>query len=89
MKIFKNTCLQGFSIPFQTPEGIKHFFIGSKKSLETPDNWSSQVAENLVRRRMFKITHVADLIPVSVVNATILPISAPVITTARTKRENS
>ena len=59
MKIFKNVSQQGFSVPFKTPEGVKYAFIGAKRSFETPDSWSSQVANTLVTRRMFKITSVA------------------------------
>lgn len=63
MRIIKNTSLQGFSVPFTTPEGVKYVFLGSKASLEIPDSWSSQVSENLVRRRMAKITYVEDSAP--------------------------
>ena len=58
MRIIKNTSLQGFSIPFTTPEGIKYKFLGPKASFEIPDGWGSSVSENLVRRRMAKITHI-------------------------------
>tara|TARA_R110002126_G_scaffold84465_3_gene205234 strand:- start:1572 stop:1829 length:258 start_codon:yes stop_codon:yes gene_type:complete len=72
MKIFKNISLQGFSVPFATPEGIKYVFIGAKKSFEAPDSWSSKVATTLVTRRMFRITHVATPTPVVEV-AKVLP----------------
>jgi hypothetical protein len=61
MRIIKNTSLQGFSIPFNTPEGIKYKFLGPKASFDIPDNWGSSVSENLVRRRMVKITQVESV----------------------------
>lgn len=63
MKVFKNTGLQGFSIPFNSPEGIKYVFIGPKVSFKAPDSWTSKVAETLVARRMFKITQIQDTQP--------------------------
>ena len=64
MKIFKNISLQGFSVPFNTPTGIKYVFIGAKSSFQAPDGWSSQVAVTLVGRRMFKILTVDNPTPV-------------------------
>jgi len=60
MKVIKNTSMQGLSIPFGTPEGIKTVFIRSKKQIEVPDSWRSKVVENLVHRRMVKLTYVND-----------------------------
>lgn len=60
MKIVKNTSLQGFYISFTTPEGLKDIFVAPKSSIETPDSWSSSIAENLVKRRMVTIKHVED-----------------------------
>jgi hypothetical protein len=60
MKIFKNTSMQGFSIPFGTPQGVKTIFVGPKKQIEVPNNWRSKVVENLVHRRMGKLTIVPD-----------------------------
>jgi len=60
MKIFKNTSMQGLSIPFGTPEGVKTVFVGPKKQIEVPNNWRSKVVENLVHRRMGKLTIVPD-----------------------------
>ena len=60
MKIFKNTSMQGLSIPFGTPEGVKTVFVGPKKQIEVPNNWKSKVVENLVHRRMGKLTIVPD-----------------------------
>jgi len=60
MKILKNKSMQGLSVPFATPEGVKTIFIGPKKQIEVPNNWKSKVAENLVHRRMAKLTYVPD-----------------------------
>ena len=63
MRIVKNTSLQGFYISFTTPEGNKDIFLTPKSSIETPDSWSSPIAENLVRRRMATIMYVEDKSP--------------------------
>ena len=63
MRIVKNTSLQGFYISFTTPEGNKDIFLAPKSSIETPDSWSSSIAENLVRRRMATIRYVEDKSP--------------------------
>jgi hypothetical protein len=68
MKIFKNTSMQGLSIPFGTPEGVKTVFVGPKKQIEVPNNWKSKVVENLVHRRMGKLTIVPDPQPEVVPN---------------------
>jgi hypothetical protein len=60
MKTIRNTSMQGLSIPFGTPEGIRSIFIAPKKQIEVPDTWKSSISENLVHRRMLKITHIAD-----------------------------
>ena len=60
MKILKNTSMQGLSVPFGTPEGVKSVFVGPKQQIEVPDNWKSKVAENLVHRRMAKLTYVPN-----------------------------
>ena len=56
MKIIRNTSMQGLSIPFGTPEGVKTIFVGPKKQIEVPDNWKSKVVENLIHRRMVRMT---------------------------------
>ena len=76
MKLIKNISMQGFSIPFGTRRGIKSFFLAPKQQIEVPDNWKSKIAENLVHRRMVKITHVPDPAPT---------IKAP---TRKTKKSN-
>lgn len=64
MKIVRNVSMQGLSIPFGTPEGVKSLFLAPKKSIEVPDNWKSKIAENLVHRRMVKIIRVPTPEPV-------------------------
>jgi hypothetical protein len=75
MKIVRNTSLQGFYISFTTPEGIKDMFLASRSSIETPDSWSSSIAENLVRRRMATIKHVEDKDSMSGRVAALTPVS--------------
>ncbi len=82
MKIVKNTSMQGFSISFGTPKGVETVFLAPKRQVEVPDNWKSKVAENLVHRRMVKITHVADPAPI------IAPKIKPAPTTKRTRKSN-
>jgi len=60
MKIVKNISMQGFSVSFGTPEGVKTFFLAPKQQVEVPDKWKSKVAENLVQRRMVRMTHVPE-----------------------------
>ena len=64
MKIIKNVSMQGLSIPFGTPQGVKSFFLAPKKSIEVPDMWKSKIAENLVHRRMVKIIKKPDALEV-------------------------
>lgn len=63
MKLFKNTGLQGFSIPFNTPKGVKYVFIGPKVTFQAPDSWTSKVADTLIARRMFKVTRIEEPTP--------------------------
>ena len=74
MKIVKNTSLQGLSISFKTPEGIKSIFLSPKSQCDVPDSWTSKVLLNLVKRRMAKVINVVDtpkpVEPVSEVNPT-------------------
>jgi hypothetical protein len=65
MKIVKNTSMQGLSIPFGTPEGVKTIFLAPKQEIQVPEKWKSSVAENLLHRRMVKIKVVVDTAPVS------------------------
>lgn len=60
MKIIKNTSMQGLNIPFATPEGVKSIFLAPKQQAEISDNWKSRIVENLVHRRMVKLTHTPD-----------------------------
>lgn len=76
MKIVKNVSMQGFSVPFGTPEGVKTFFLAPKQQVEVPDKWKSKVAENLVHRRMAKIINVVEPAPV---------IEAPIRKTRKSK----
>tara|TARA_R100001460_G_scaffold10649_4_gene25198 strand:+ start:3262 stop:3492 length:231 start_codon:yes stop_codon:yes gene_type:complete len=68
MKIVKNISLQGLQIPFNTGNEVKYIFLTPKKHVTVPNSWHSQVAENLVHRRMVKLTVTPD--PAPVVNST-------------------
>ena len=77
MKSVKNTSLQGITIPFKTPEGLKSLFLAPKSSTTVPDSWDSKVLRNLVERRMAKVVYVADPAPAP----------APVRTQRNTRRK--
>lgn len=55
----QNTALQGFNIPFETPNGVKYIYIGPKSVLKVPSSYSSIVLNNLVRRKIIRVTKVA------------------------------
>ena len=65
MKIIRNTSMQGLSIPFATPKGVMTLFLAPKKQAEVPSQWKSKVLENLVHRRMVKMTVTPDPQPVA------------------------
>ena len=79
MRIVRNSSLQGFYISFTTPEGNKDIFLAPKSSIETPDSWSSSIAENLVRRRMATIKYMEDKAPI------VSPVPTPPV---RNKKRN-
>lgn len=54
----QNTALQGFNIPFETPTGVKYVYIGPKSTLVLPSSYSSNVLNNLVRRKIVRVTRV-------------------------------
>ena len=60
MKIIRNISMQGLTIPFGTPEGIKQLFLVPRQQVEVPDSWMSPVSENLAHRRLVKIKHRPD-----------------------------
>ena len=55
--------MQGLYIAFQRPEGPVQRFVASKATIEVPDSWGGKVIDNLIRRRMIKVTQVADPTP--------------------------
>jgi len=69
MKVITNTSMQGVDLPFKTPKGIKHIFLAPKKQIEVPNSWQSRVSENLVHRRMIKLTSTPDPIPSPVIQS--------------------
>ena len=56
MKTIKNISMQGLSLPFGTPKGPKSIFLAPREQVEVPDGWVCRVVENLVHRRMVKMT---------------------------------
>ena len=60
MKIVKNTSMQGIYVAFETPTGPVQKFLASKASIQVPDSWSGRAPDNMIRRRMLKITQIAD-----------------------------
>ena len=66
MKSVKNTSLQGISIPFKTPKGVRSIFLAPKATASVPDSWVSKVLLNLVKRRMAKVINVVDVAPTPV-----------------------
>ena len=66
MKSVKNTSLQGISIPFKTPEGVRSIFLAPRAETSVPDSWESKVLLNLVKRRMAKVVNVVDVAPTPV-----------------------
>ena len=79
MKKVKNTSMQGFYVLFQTPEGPVQKFMAAKAVITVPDSWGGKVVDNLLKRRMLKVTTVADA-PIPA------PISAPKPTYKTTKK---
>lgn len=61
MKSIRNTTLQGFTVPFKTPQGLQEVFIRPKTTIEVPDSYTSIVLDNLVKRRMFKLSILSEV----------------------------
>ena len=61
MKVVKNTSMQGIYVAFETPTGPVQKFIASKASVQVPDSWGGRAPDNMIRRRMLKVTHIPDV----------------------------
>tara|TARA_R100001509_G_scaffold130196_1_gene83523 strand:- start:302 stop:532 length:231 start_codon:yes stop_codon:yes gene_type:complete len=57
MKIVKNTSMQGLYVAFEGPEGPAQRFVAAKSSVEVPESWGGRAMENLIKRRMIKVTN--------------------------------
>lgn len=79
MKVVKNTSMQGIYVAFETPTGPVQKFLASKASIQVPDSWGGRAPDNMIRRRMLKVTHIPDA-PV--------PTPAPVAPTKKSKKSN-
>ena len=60
MKVIKNTSMQGIYVAFETPEGPIQRFVAAKDTIQVPDSWGGNPLDNMIRRRMFKVTHTPD-----------------------------
>ena len=60
MKVIKNTSMQGIYVAFETPTGPVQKFLASKASIQVPDSWGGRAPDNMIRRRMLKVTHISD-----------------------------
>lgn len=58
MRLIQNTSLQGFNLPFNTPNGIFELYLFPRKSIIVPDTYTSKVVDTLIRRRMVKVTKI-------------------------------
>ena len=79
MKVVKNTSMQGIYVAFETPTGPVQKFLASKASIQVPDSWGGRAPDNMIRRRMLKVTHTPDA-PI--------PTSAPKVSTKTNKKSN-
>jgi hypothetical protein len=58
MRLVKNTSLQGFYVPFNTPQGVVDIYLRPGRGIEIPDSYQSMILDNFVKRRMVKVTNV-------------------------------
>ena len=83
MKVIKNTSMQGIYVAFETPTGPVQKFLASKASIQVPDSWGGRAPDNMIRRRMLKITHIPDA-PIP----TPAPAPAPKVSKKTPKKSN-
>lgn len=69
MKSIRNTTLQGFIVPFKTPEGLKEVLIKPRTTIQVPNSYTSTVLDNLIKRRMFKLSILPEVTTPSVVKS--------------------
>ena len=60
MRLIQNTSLQGHNIPLTTPEGPIEVYLRPKRTVEVPDNYSSKILENLIRRRILRVVRKSE-----------------------------
>ena len=60
MKVVKNTTHQGLSVCFIKPNGTEHVFIKPRSSVNVPDTWGGEILDNLIKKRMLKVSHTPD-----------------------------
>lgn len=60
MRSVKNTTLQGFNIPFNTNSGLVEVYLRPKSTIVVPDDYSSKIVDNLIKRRMVRVTRIKN-----------------------------
>ena len=60
MRLIQNTTLQGFNIPFNTPQGPWDFYLRPNQTVSIPESYSSIILDNLIKRRMVRVTKIED-----------------------------
>ena len=60
MKVVKNTTHQGLSVCFTNPKGTEHVFIKPRSTVDVPDSWGGEILDNLIKRRMLKVSYTPD-----------------------------
>lgn len=64
MRLVQNTTLQGFYVTFNTNFGLHETYLKPKGSLMIPDHYTGKIFENLVKRRLLKVTKLNSVFPV-------------------------
>lgn len=67
MKVIRNTTLQAFNVPFKTPKGLQEVYVKPRQTIEVPDSYTSIVLDNLIKRRMFKMSVIQEVAATSTV----------------------
>lgn len=57
MKRIKNNSLQSFTIYLMTENGEKELWMQPKESIVVPESYITNQVNNLLKRRLFKITN--------------------------------
>lgn len=55
-KLIQSHCLQGLTIHFISPSGLKDVFLSPKTEITIPASWTSSILDTFVRRRLVRVT---------------------------------